>query len=157
MAGDDETGLLHFEDFVEGRVWELGSWTVTEEEIVAFARDWDPQFFHVDPAAAVEGPFGGLVASGWHTGSIWMRLYADAVLNRAAGMGGGGLDEIRWHVPTRPGDVLTGTLRVTRAQPSSHRPDRGTVFFESRLVNQHGGVAMQLSGRGYVARRKRAA
>ena len=79
-----------------------------------------------------------------------MRLYTDAVLNRAAGMGGGGLDEVRWLVPTRPGDVLTGTLTVREARPSSHRPDRGTVFFESRLVNQDGGVAVQLSGRGYV-------
>lgn len=152
MAADRDT-LLHFEDFAEGSVWELGSWTVTEEEIVAFARDWDPQPFHVDREAAVDGPFGGLVASGWHTGSIWMRLYADAVLSRAAGMGGGGLEEIRWLVPTRPGDVLTGTLTVVRARPSSHRADRGTLFFESRLVNQDGGVAVQLAGRGYVARR----
>lgn len=151
MDGDGD--LLHFEDFPVGSTWELGSWTVTGEEIVAFATDWDPQFFHVDPVAAVDGPFGGLVASGWHTGSIWMRLYADAVLNRAAGMGGGGLDEIRWLVPTRPGDVLTGTLTIIRAQPSGHRPERGTLFFESRLVNQDGGVAVQLSGRGYVARR----
>ena len=146
--------LLHFEDFHAGQEWQLGSWTVTADEIVEFASDWDPQFFHVDEEAAVDGPFGGLVASGWHTGSIWMRLYADAVLNRAAGMGGGGLDEVRWLVPTRPGDVLTGTLTVREARPSSHRPDRGTVFFESRLVNQDGGVAVQLSGRGFVARRE---
>jgi acyl dehydratase len=145
--------LLHWEDFTEGSVWPLGSWTVTVEEIVAFATDWDPQYFHVDAEAAVDGPFGGLVASGWHTGSIWMRLYADAVLNRAAGMGGGGLDEIRWLVPTRPGDVLTGTLTVTAQRISSHRADRGTMMFESRLVNQDGGVAVQLSGRGYLARR----
>ena len=145
--------LLHFEDFEAGQVWELGSWAVSEDEIIAFATDWDPQFFHLDPEAAAEGPFGGLVASGWHTGSIWMRLYVDAVLNRAAGMGGGGLDEVRWLVPTRPGDVLHGTLTVREARPSSHRSDRGTVLFESRLVNQDGGVAVQLSGRGFIARR----
>lgn len=146
--------MLFFEDFEPGREFDLGRWSVSEEAIVAFARDWDPQFFHVDPAAARSGPFGGLVASGWHTGSIWMRLYADAVLNRAAGMGGAGIDEIRWRVPTRPGDALHGRLVVREARPSSHRRDRGTVFFETELLNQRGESALLIRGRGLMGRRR---
>ena len=97
---------LTFEDFEPGRVFELGAREVTEEEIVAFAREWDPQPFHVDPEAAQESSFGGLIASGWHTGAMWMRLYVDSLLVGAASMGSPGIEELRWLAPVRPGDTL---------------------------------------------------
>ena len=146
--------MLFFEDFRAGQVFELGEWTVTEEEIVEFAREWDPQYFHVDPEAAASGPFGGLIASGWHTASIWMRLYVDAVLGRTAGRGGAGVEELSWSVPTRPGDTVRGRLLILETWPSSHRADRGTLTYEGELRNERGEPAMRMRGRGYVARRE---
>jgi acyl dehydratase len=147
------TDLLMFEDFTSGQLIELGTTTVSEEEIVAFGREWDPLDLHVDPVAAAEGPYGGLIASGRHSCLLWMRLYVDAVLNRAAGMGSPGIEEIRWHVPVRPGDVLRGRVRVLEVAPSSVRDDRGTVHFEGDLVNQNDEVATTIRGRNYYKRR----
>src|SRR5262245_32647886 len=118
---------LFFEDLEPGQVVELGSRAVTEEEIVAFGRQWDPQPFHVDPEAAKGSVFGGLIASGWHTGAIWMRLYVDALLDGAASMGSPGIEDLRWLAPVRPGDTLTGRLTVLETTPSARRLDRGTV------------------------------
>lgn len=145
--------LLHWEDFEPGQVIELGERTLTEAEIVEFAREWDPQYFHVDPEAAKRSPYGGLIASGWHTGVVWMRMYADRVLNRAAGLGGGGLHEIRWHVPTRPGDRLRGLALVVETAPTSRTPNRGKFMFRGELRNQRDELAMQLSGMGFLRRR----
>ena len=145
--------LLHFEDFTPGLVFDLGSREVTTEAIVAFGLAYDPLPFHIDPDAAVDGPYGGLVASGRHSALIWMRLYVDAVLNRAAGMGSPGLDEIRWHRPVRPGDVLHGRVTVLQATPSATRSGRGTVRFEGEVVNQHGEVATSVRGTNFFARR----
>ena len=91
----------YFEDFEPGQVYELGTRTITEEELVAFAREWDPQPFHVDPEAARESVFGGLIASGWQTGAIWMRMYVDTMLGSAA-RGSPGIEELRWLAPVRP-------------------------------------------------------
>jgi acyl dehydratase len=146
---------LHFEDFQPGQVFVLGERTISEEEIVAFARVWDPLEFHSDPVRAAEGPYGGLIASGRHSCLIWMRLYVDSLLNRAAGMGSPGVDEIVWHVPVRPGDTLRGTVRIVEAAPSSKRDDRGTVSFEGQLLNQEGEVTTTIRGRNYFARRSR--
>ncbi len=144
---------LYFEDLEPGRVHELGSHTVSEEEIVAFARQWDPQPFHVDPEAAKESVFGGLIASGWHTGAMWMRLYVDSLLSEAASMGSPGIEELRWLEPVRPGDTLHASLRVLEATPSSVREDRGTIHFTAEMRNQRGETVMRLGGRGYFARR----
>ncbi len=144
---------VHFEDFAPGQVYELGSYTVSEEEILEFGRRYDPQPFHTDSEAAKATPFGGLIASGWHTGSIFMRLYVDGVLAGTDSRGSTGLDELRWPAPVRPGDVLTGSVLVLEVQPSSKRPDRGTVFIENSLVNQDGVVVMTSRGRGLFGRR----
>ncbi len=144
---------IFFEDFTPGRVFELGSVTVTAEAIIDFATQFDPQPFHVDPVAAADSSFGGLIASGWHTGSLWMRLYADALLLDADSRGSPGVEEVRWRAPVRPGDTLTGTTTVVDAQPSSKDPSRGTVFTESSMINQDGVVVMTMKGRGTFGRR----
>ena len=144
---------LYWEDLEPGQVHELGSRTVTEEEIVAFARQWDPQPFHVDPEAAKESPFGGLIASGWHTGSMWMRLYVDSLLGGEAAMGSPGIEELRWLAPVRPGDTLSGRLTVLDVTPSATRPDRGTVRIRGEMVNQDGVTVMSMTSRGHFGRR----
>jgi acyl dehydratase len=144
---------LTFDDLQAGQVHELGSRTVTEEEIVAFARQWDPQPFHVDPEAAKESPFGGLIASGWHTGAMWMRLYVDSLLGGDGGMGSPGIEELRWLAPVRPGDTLQGRLTVLDATPSGRRPDRGSVRIRGEMVNQDGITVMSMVSWGHFRRR----
>jgi acyl dehydratase len=147
---------LYFEDFEPGRVYELGSHTVTEDEIVAFGRAWDPQPFHVDPEAARTSPFGGLIASGWHTGSLWMRLYVDSILGAAASMGSPGIEELRWLAPVRPGDRLTARLTVLEATPSARHAGRGTIRSRGEMVNHEGVTVMSMVSRGHFARREAA-
>ena len=142
-----------FDDFEPGQVHELGTHTVTEEEILAFARQFDPQSFHVDPEAAKESVFGGLIASGWHTGALWMRLYVDSLLGGAASMGSPGIEELRWLAPVRPGDTLSGRLTVLETTPSERRPDRGTVRIRGEMVNQDGVTVMAMVSRGHFGRR----
>ena len=144
----------YFEDFTTGQVFDLGSKVVTEAEIVAFARQFDPQPFHLDPEAAKESVFGGLIASGWHTGAMWMRLYVDSMLGGSAGRGSPGVEELRWLAPVRPGDTLTGQLTVLDVAPSERRPDRGTVRIRGELVNQEGVTVMSMTSRGHFGRRK---
>jgi len=145
--------MIWFEDFTVGRVFELGSVTVTEEAIIEFASQFDPQPFHTDPVAARESSFGGLIASGWHTGSLWMRMYADTVLAQTDSRGSPGMEQLRWWAPVRPGDTLSGTTTVIAANPSSKDPTRGTVITESAMTNQDGVVVMSMSGRGMFGRR----
>jgi acyl dehydratase len=141
-----------FEDFEPGQVYELGTRTVTEDEIVAFAREWDPQPFHVDPEAAKDSVFGGLIASGWQTGAIWMRMYVDSMLGSAA-RGSPGIEELRWLAPVRPGDTLSGRLTVLDVSPSATRPDRGTIRIRGEVVNQDGVTVMAMTSRGHFGRR----
>ncbi|HSO02471.1 MAG TPA: MaoC family dehydratase [Gaiellaceae bacterium] len=143
----------YWEDFEPGQVVELGSVSVTEDEIVAFARQFDPQSFHVDPEAAKESVFGGLIASGWHTGALWMRLYVDSLLDGAASMGSPGIEELRWLAPVRPGDTLAGRLTVLETTPSERRPDRGTVRIRGEMVNQDGVTVLSMVSRGHFGRR----
>lgn len=143
---------LAFEDFEPGRVYELGSRTITEAEIVEFARQFDPQPFHLDPEAAQDSVFGGLIASGWHTGALWMRLYVDAMLGGSSALGSPGVEELRWLAPVRPGDTLTGRLTVLDVAPSASRPDRGTVRIRGEMVNQDGVTVMAMTSRGHFAR-----
>jgi acyl dehydratase len=145
---------LYFEDFEPGRVYELGSHTVTEEEIVAFGRAWDPQPLHVDPVAAESSPFGGLIASGWHTGSLWMRMYVDSMLGSAAAMGSPGIEELRWLAPVRPGDTLSARLVVLETTPSERHPGRGTLRSRGEMINQDGVMVMSMLSRGHFARRE---
>ena len=142
-----------FEDFQPGQVYELGNKVVTEEEIVAFARKFDPQPFHVDPEAAKDSVFGGLIASGWHTGAMWMRLYVDSLLGSASGQGSSGIEELRWLAPVRPGDTLSGRLSVLETTSSESHPDRGTIRIRGEMVNQDGVTVMSMISRGRFARR----
>ena len=142
-----------FEDFEPGQVYELGSRTVTEADIIAFARDWDPQPFHTDPEAAAESAFGGLIASGWHTGAMWMRLYVDSLLGGPASQGSPGIEELRWLAPVRPGDTLHGRLTVLETRPSERRPGRGTVRIRGEMENQEGVTVLSLVSRGHFTRR----
>lgn len=144
---------LYFEDFTPGRLFELGSVTLTAEEIIAFGTQFDPQPFHVDPEAAKSTSFGGLIASGWQTCSLYMRLYVDEVLSRSASEGSPGMEEVRWLAPVRPGDTLTGTLFIEDVKPSGSNPKRGTVYLRSEMTNQDGVVVMSMKGRGLFGRR----
>lgn len=142
-----------FEDFTPGEVIPLGSYLVEREEMVEFARRYDPQPFHVDEQAARASAFGGLAASGWLTAAVWMRLAVDTVLGDAAGLGSPGVDRLRWEAPVRPGDVLTGSLQVENATPSTRRPDRGTIELAGELHNSEGVRVLSLRARAFFARR----
>jgi acyl dehydratase len=144
---------LYFEDMTPGRVFELGTVTVDEDEVIAFATRYDPQPFHVDPDAARETHFGGLVASGWHTCAMYMRLFVDEVASRSASLGSPGMDEIRWPAPVRPGDVLTATFVIDEARPSASKPDRGIVRSLCEMRNQDDVVVMTMRGTGMYYRR----
>jgi acyl dehydratase len=145
--------MLYFEDFPPGDVRESPARTVTREEMVAFAREFDPQPFHTDEEAASTTIYGGLIASGWHTVAILMRLMWDAFLADAASLGSPGVDEVRWLKPVRPGDTLRARFTVVEAVPSRSKPDRGVVRSFSEVFNQHGEVVMSLRGLGLFARR----
>ena len=145
--------VRYFEDFMVGKVFELGSRTVTQDEIIAFAREYDPHSFHVDPQQARQSSFGGLVASGWHSVCIFMRLAVDGVLKETASLGSPGADEIRWLKPVRPGDTLSARATIIQATPSRSKPDRGLVKHHGELRNQHGEIVMTLIGMGLFRRR----
>jgi acyl dehydratase len=144
----------YLEDFHPGEVIELGSRTVSAEEIIAFARQFDPQYFHTDPERARESPFGGLIASGWHSAAMFMRLMVDSFVSRMAeSMGSPGVDGIRWLKPVRPGDTLKGRVTVVDIIPSKSRADRGTLKSLGELLNEKGEVVMQINAAGFFARR----
>lgn len=128
--------MRYFEDFAEGQVYELGEATVNEAEILEFARRFDPQPFHIDPAAAKRSMYGGLIASGWHTAGIAMRLIVDHYLPRAASLASPGIDELRWPTPVRPGDKLRLRTTIVAARRSRSKPDRGLVRTQAELINQ---------------------
>lgn len=146
--------MLYFEDLTAGRVYDLGSVRIDETEMIEFARRFDPQPFHVDPAAAKRSSFGELIASGWYTGSLFMRLYYDTVLSRAASQGSPGCEELRWLAPVRAGDLLHGRLTVCETRPSSTRPNRGTAFMLGELLRD-GEVVVRMRFRGLFGRRPR--
>lgn len=122
-----------FEDFEVGASYEYGYLDVTDDEVVEFAERFDPQRMHTDPQWAATGPFGGLIASGWHSGGLLMRLYADHYLSTVASLASPGVDELRWAAPLRPGDRVRLRVAVTDARPSSSRPDRGIVHTAAEL------------------------
>jgi len=144
---------LYWEDFKVGETVVMGSHTFTESEIIEFARQFDPQPFHVDPEAAKQSAFGGLIASGWHTCAVCMRLNCETYINRTRSLGSPGLDNIRWLKPVRPGDTLRARFTVIEAMPSRSKPDRGVVRSLSEVLNQHGEVVMTVRGMGMFARR----
>lgn len=131
-----------FEDYVPGAVHELGRITVDGEEMREFAARFDPQAYHVDPQAAAQTHFGGLIASGWHTGSMMMRLLALNYLSPDSSLGSPGIETLRWPRPVRPGDVLTVRVTVQQARRSQSKPDRGIIQSLIEVTNQNGEVVM---------------
>ena len=123
----------YFEDYAEGAVFTVGTMRVSEAEIVDFARKYDPQPMHTDPEAAARGYFGGLIASGWHTGAMMMRLFADNFLSPASSVASPGLDELRWLKPVRPSDVLSLRVTILEARRSRSRPGLGLVRLRARM------------------------
>jgi acyl dehydratase len=134
----------YFEDYVPGAVYQYGNVEVSADEILEFGRRFDPQFLHTDPRAAADGPFGGLIASGWHTAAIMMRLFVDHYLSHVASMASPGIDELRWMRPVRPGDSLSIRVSVAEANRSRTKPDRGMVRSFVEVLNQTGEVVMSL-------------
>ena len=137
-------GERYFEDYVPGTVLEYGSIALSEDEILEFARRFDPQYIHTDPRAAAAGPFGGLIASGWHTAGVMMRLFVDHYLSHVASMASPGIDELRWQLPVRPGDSLSIRVTILEANRSRSKPDRGMVRSFIEALNQNGEVVMSL-------------
>ena len=145
--------MRYWEDIKQGEVFELGSRTMDKERMIAFAREFDPQPFHTDEKAAEASIWGGLIASGWLTGSVLMRIFYDGFLKDTASMGSPGIDELRWIKPVRPDDTLTGRLTVLETAPSRSKPDRGIVRSLMEVLNQHGEIVMTMRGLGMFGRR----
>lgn len=148
MAFEVPVDERFFEDFVPGSIHQLGSVQVSEQEIIEFARRFDPQPFHTDPLAARESIFGGLIASGWHTGALMMRMLVAEYIPHASSLGSPGVDEIRWLQPVRPGDSLSVRVTVLEARRSRSRPDRGVVRSQCEVLNQRGEVVMTAQALG---------
>ena len=150
VTEDAERVARYFEDYVPGTVVECGRFTLSEAEIIAFARQYDPQPFHVDPVAAKDGPFGGIVASGWHTTGMMMRHLVDHYVSPESSIGSPGVDNIRWPRPVRPGDTLLVRATVVEARRSGSKPDRGIVKTLAELLNTGGEVAMQVTANNFI-------
>ncbi len=145
--------MRYFEDFTPGQVIDMGPCRVSEADIVAFARRYDDQGFHTDPEAARKTAFGGIVASGWHTIALCMRMMVDGYLHDAASLGSPGVDEVRWRVPVRPDDELRFRAVVAKAVPSQSKADRGIVHFDFTLRNQSNQAVMTMKAMQMFVRR----
>jgi acyl dehydratase len=142
-----------FEDFRVGQVLEIGQRTVTADEIIAFARQFDPQPFHLSEEAGRRSIYGSLIASGWHTVAIVMRMSCDAYLLESRSMGSPGVDELRWLKPVRAGDTIRAEFETLEVRPSKTKPDRGIVVSAWRVFNQHDEIVMTMRGMGLFLRR----
>ncbi len=132
-----------FEDYTVGATYVCGSFTVTEQEIIAFATLYDPQMMHIDRRLAAEGVFGEIIASGWHTVALAMRPFVDTFLP-FNGLAAPGIDELRWPRPVRPGDTLTVRVTVQAARRSQSKPDRGLLVLLMEVFNQDGALALSM-------------
>jgi acyl dehydratase len=149
--------LLYFEDFPVGEIFAFGDTLVTAEDIVEYAREWDPQPFHLDPEAAKASQIGELIASGWQTGCLTMRMLCDAYLLRSASEGAPGMEEMRWLKPVRPGDRLSVRRTTLGARTSRSRPGIGIVEFLFETLNQTGETVMTLKSASFMRQRPEAA
>lgn len=143
----------YWDDYEVGQTFDLGSTSFTADEIVDFARQYDPQSFHVDEAAARQSMFGSLIASGWHVTAKLMRLFVDNYVDQRTALGSPGVDEVRWLKPVRPGDTLTARVECAGKVPSKSRPEMGIVHEQWRAINQKGELVMTLKGTNMVRRR----
>ena len=144
----------YWEDFPVGKVTEFGGISLTQEDIIRFAREFDPQPFHIDVEAAKHSMFGGIVASGWHTCALAMRMMCDAYLLDSASVGSPGMENIRWLKPVRPGDTLRMRSVVLEARPLDSKPHIGLVRSRLEMLNQNGEEVMQMEGNGMFKRRQ---
>lgn len=153
----DESGSMindrYLDDFKVGERADLGSFTLSEADIIEFAVRYDPQPFHTDPEAAKESSFGGLVASGWHSVSAAMRLLVESFVPKVSAMGSPGIDELRWTKPVRPGVPIHVTYLVEAVVPSTSKPDRGHIVGYCEATDPSGEVVMHFRGRGIYRRR----
>ena len=147
---------LFWEDFAVGSVRTFGAYQVRRDEVLAFARRYDPQPFHLDDAAAEASLFGRLAASGWHTCAMTMRMLCDGYLLQSASLGSPGIDNLRWHKPVYPGDTLHIDYTVLEARPMASRPGVGLVKGQTEVKNQHGEVVLSMNGWGMFRRRSEA-
>ena len=145
--------LLYWEDFREGEVREFGRTTVKHDDIVRFASEFDPQPFHVDDAAAAASMYRGLIASGWHTAAMAMRMMCDEYLLRAASLGSPGLDSLKWLLPVRPGDTLSMRMMILETRPLESKPGIGLLKIRHEVLNQDRQVVMRMEGYGMFRRR----
>lgn len=143
----------YFEDFQPGQEIDLGARHVSEAEIIDFARQYDPQPFHVDPDAAAGSIYGGVIASGWHTCSMMMRMVVDGLMCSSSSMGSPGLDGVRWLRPLRAGDTIRVRYLTTAVKASNSRPDRGVVWSKWIATNQHGEDVCTIEGMGMFGKR----
>jgi acyl dehydratase len=126
----------YFEDYTPGMVFDCGSVSLSEADIIAFAKEYDPQPFHTDPS--FDSPYGGLIASGWHTISVVMRQLVDNFIDGQTSLGAAGVDEVRWPRPVRPGDILRIRATVLETRRSVSKPDRGIVRTFIEVSNEDG-------------------
>ena len=148
-----ERTTRYFEDYVPGLTVDCGTVSISEPEIIAFAKEYDPQPFHVDPVGAVDGPFGGLIASGWHTISLTMRQLVGHWISEGTSLGAAGVDEIRWPLPVRPGDTLHVRASVLEARRSKSKPDRGIIRSLVEVTNQAGEPVLRLIAINFILAR----
>ena len=144
----NDHGLSYFDDYALGSTYECGSVSIDQASIVAFAKEFDPQPFHVDPAAAAAGPYGGLIASGWHTGALFMGLLVRNLIGQTSSLGSPGMEELSWPAPVRPGDTLTAEIEVLAARKSNSRP-MGIVRWRGHVRNQNGQLVMTAIGTNF--------
>ncbi len=147
----------YLEDYAVGQVYLSGRKRVGKEEMIAFAKEFDPQFYHLDEVAALQSPFKGLAASGWHTAAITMRLLVDGEFRPAGGILGVGFDQLSWSLPVRPGDELRVTSEILEVRPSKSKPDRGMIRVKNTTFNQNDEVVQMFIGNLLVPRRSPAA
>ena len=145
--------IRYYEDFKVGERFTSAGLTMTEAAIIDFARQWDPQPFHIDPEAAKQSIYGGLIASGWQTALLTMRLMVDNLTNHMDGQGSPGVENIRFRKPVRAGDRLSARYTVLVAEPSAKRPTLGKLLGRTELVDEDGDVVYQMDGWGLVGRR----
>lgn len=141
----------YFEDYVQGSVHEFGSIAVEEAEMISFASRFDPQPFHTDPEAGKRSIYGGLIASGWHSAGLMMRLFVDHYLSHVASLGSPGVDELKWLKPVRPGDTLALRITVSETKRSRSKPDRGIVYSYVEALNQKEEIVMTMKALNFIA------
>lgn len=146
-------GDRYFEDYVAGSVSVYGPIEVEEAEVISFASRFDPQAMHTDPERAAAGPFHGLIASGWHTAALMMRLFVGGFISEVASLPSPGVDELRWLKPVRPGDRLTLRVTIVEARASRTKPDRGLVISQMEAINQDDAAVCTMRAMNLVSKR----